>query len=1009
MRTPVNVRRHVLSVFASPALFGFYVFFAGFFFVHTAHAVVYIPNVTALYHFDDSEDDSSGNGRDLTGSGTAYVNGKLSKAGDNQTTGYWTATTAAMDISGDFTIGFWLNPQAGINDTPFIDRVTSSGGNREGMYYGNTCVANTIEFKHNNSCHTSSYTFSTSTWYWIVLARTGSNVDYYVNNSSTFSFTDSEAGNIDRTLCIGGALGLAGGGCNTYSHKYYMDELFFMNSRISTSTKDAIYNSGNGNMICATVGCDSTSTPTISSSTQYKSDGTTPLGEGSTTAESTVFFKAYLNSSSSNNLQLQVQISTSTSFTGVLNGTSTSVTPGNYATTTIPSIPDGWYYWRAKVVDTATNASSSWQQYGTANVVDFIVKTVPNSQVEISNGSITGLYHFEDGSDTSGNLHHLTPSGSKYVQGKLSGAGDTEGAGYWRASSSAMDISGDFTVGFWIRAQVGLNDTPFIDKIDSGGSSREGFYYGNTCAANQIEFKHNNACHNSAYTISTDTWYWFLVARTGSNVDYYVNNSKVFSFSDSETGNISRDICIGALGLAGGGCSSYNHAYYLDELFFDNTRLPTSTLDALWHGGLGAEVCTTQGCSGENILSGTIGSSTTWTHDLSPYIVTSTVTISSSVKVTVEPGVVIKFKDSTALIVNGELDIKGTSSTLTYFTSYHDDSVGGDMNGDGSTTNATSGDWGHIKINSGASTTLSGAVVRYGGGDASSSANVWNNGGTLNVSSSDVSLSGYYGFRINGGATAIRDSIIRDNEVAIYFDSGNATVASSSIFDNATYGVSQGSSPTSTMENNFWGGWSPVDHQPTSTTFNPGPYNNPGNIWGIGDPVTSYVDFSPYTSAYFYDWTTNWSSVDDREIRWGGSTASSSAWSNAVNAWNNVTPLRVTLVDANADSSSTWDMYIEDVNDSSLGYYGEWTSYVTSTQKARIRLNYASDALGSKDADGKKIVMMHELGHALGLDHSPDDNNVMKKSHFFTPAVLGSQDLHDYEFRWGQWWSDFWE
>ncbi len=254
-----------------------------------------------------------------------------------------------------------------------------------------------------------------------------------------------------------------------------------------------------------------------------------------------------------------------------------------------------------------SRATSSWQQFGDDNEVDVVVKTSANPQVEINDGSITGLYHFDNTTDSSGYGRNLTnTSGTTFVGGLLSNAASFAGGAFLKASSSAMDISGDFTVGFWIRAQVGLNDTPFIDKIDSGGSSREGFYYGNTCAANQIEFKHNNACHNSAYTISTDTWYWFLVARTGSNVDYYVNNSKVFSFSDSETGNISRDICIGALGLAGGGCSSYNHAYYLDELFFDNTRLPTSTLDALWHGGLGAEVCTTAGCGTTNIISSTL-------------------------------------------------------------------------------------------------------------------------------------------------------------------------------------------------------------------------------------------------------------------------------------------------------------------------------------------------------------------------------------------------------------------
>src|SRR5262249_32479095 len=70
---------------------------------------------------------------------------------------------------------------------------------------------------------------------------------------------------------------------------------------------------------------------------------------------------------------------------------------------------------------------------------------------------------------------------------------------------------------------------------------------------------------------------------------------------------------------------------------------------------------TAEGCG---ILSGTITANTTWDTSCSPYIVTSTITINSGVKVTVDPGVIIKFKDNTNLIVNCHLPVNAVTSPI---------------------------------------------------------------------------------------------------------------------------------------------------------------------------------------------------------------------------------------------------------------------------------------------------------------------------------------------------------
>ncbi|WP_077491107.1 hypothetical protein [Sinomonas mesophila] len=121
------------------------------------------------------------------------------------------------------------------------------------------------------------------------------------------------------------------------------------------------------------------------------------------------------------------------------------------------------------------------------------------------------------------------------------------------------------------------------------------------------------------------------------------------------------------------------------------------------------------------ITSQTLTANTTWTMAGSPYWVQDTLRVGAGVRLTIEPGVVVKIGNPSnsygSIIVDGQLAALGTSAAPVVFTSHRDDSIAGDTNGDGGATTPARGDWYHIYFSNTATTqsVIDRAVIQYGG------------------------------------------------------------------------------------------------------------------------------------------------------------------------------------------------------------------------------------------------------------------------------------------------------
>ena len=111
-----------------------------------------------------------------------------------------------------------------------------------------------------------------------------------------------------------------------------------------------------------------------------------------------------------------------------------------------------------------------------------------------------------------------------------------------------------------------------------------------------------------------------------------------------------------------------------------------------------------------------ITQNTQWTSD-NVYWVRDNITVTSGATLTIQPGTVVKIGNYFhGLTIEGTLNAVGTAASPVVFTSYADDSYGGDTNGDGAATQPARGNWAGLDFKDGSSGQLNYCRITYGGG-----------------------------------------------------------------------------------------------------------------------------------------------------------------------------------------------------------------------------------------------------------------------------------------------------
>lgn len=256
------------------------VLISSFFLATPALAVVEISDgsVKALYHLED-EVDSSGNGYNLTNTGSVSFNsGKLSNSASTSAGKYLSVVSNLTIDGGDIGICVWaLTTQQPTSEyiVPIFSQFSTGNDVSYTIGYSNNAGHKEVWFIRTRDSVAEQgiyydYTMENDVWYHLCLNYAPSVVEGFIGGSSIG--TASAGGNGATATASISVLGTEYNNLGGTEWTGQIDEVVVLNRSFTGGEVTALYNADAGDEVCVDVGCGSPPpTPTSTASTTLSS------------------------------------------------------------------------------------------------------------------------------------------------------------------------------------------------------------------------------------------------------------------------------------------------------------------------------------------------------------------------------------------------------------------------------------------------------------------------------------------------------------------------------------------------------------------------------------------------------------------------------------------------------------------------------------------------------------------------------------------------------------------
>jgi parallel beta-helix repeat protein len=222
--------------------------------------------------------------------------------------------------------------------------------------------------------------------------------------------------------------------------------------------------------------------------------------------------------------------------------------------------------------------------------------------------------------------------------------------------------------------------------------------------------------------------------------------------------------------------------------------------------------------------------------------VRGTAFVAGGTTLTIAPGSILKFpREYTGGAGGGDgrfrsdgiLLSEGSTTSKIVFTSWKDDSYGGDTNLDSNATVPGNGNWDMIYLNGAGNNTshILNTIIRFGG--LSGNGNIYQVSNSAAIDSSFISYTANYAITLSNSSPNINANEIHHTLYGIYpSGSSNPVIYRNNFHDNTSYALYNGTTNTINAASNYWG----AANGPLKTT---GPSTGPtrSNIAGQGNRI----------------------------------------------------------------------------------------------------------------------------------------------------------------------------